>query len=85
MQFCIHFGIHEIKCLCAINSEYFPYRARTTHCLDANSSNISHPVNLAVLQESFIEELLHEIEAGTLYANRPIVGPPPLVIIGLNS
>ena len=79
-----NFCIHEIKCLCAINSEYFLYPARTTHCLDANSSTTSHPVNLAVLQEFFTEELLHEIEADTLYANRPIVETPPFKLFGHN-
>ena len=79
-----NFCIHEIKCLCAINSEHFLYPARTTHCLDANSSTTSHPVNLAVLQEFFTEELLHEIEADTLYANRPIVETPPFKLFSHN-
>ena len=79
-----NFCIHEVRCLCAINSDNFRYPARTTHCLDANSSTTSHPVNLAVLQEFYTEELLHEIDADTIYANRPIVETPPFNLFSHN-
>ena len=65
-------------------SDNFLYPARTTHCLDANSSTTSHPVNLAVLQEFFHEELLNHIKADTMYANMPIVETPPFKLFSHN-
>ena len=79
-----NFCIHDIKCLCSMYSDNFLYPARTTHCLDANSSTTSHPVNLAVLQEFFHEELLNHIKADTMYANMPIVETPPFKLFSHN-
>ena len=76
-----NFCIHEVRCLCAINSDNFRYPA---YCLDANSSTTSQPVNLTVLQEFYTKELLYEIEADTLYANRPIVETRPFNLFSRN-
>lgn len=79
-----NFCVHEVPCLCALstNDVYFP--PRTTHCKETQTASISHPVNLAFLQQFYSESMLEHIEPDSLYERLPLVPTPHIELFTHN-